>query len=348
MVNLVVALLLSASPELEEGRLHMAALRYKAAVTSLSKVADHAQAPVAERLEANDLLARAHLALGSAAKAEQAYEALLALDPMADEPKAAPKVVAAFRRAKERRFPPNTVLLERRARSAELVEVRVINPWRLAVQAELMVATTEAFTPRRIELDEKLVGIATLVPGSRYYLRCVNTEGKVLGAIGSELEPFAGPPAAPLTPPVVVTVTTADAPTKEPAPTLPSPDRAAIATTTPRASRGVLDQVLNPQVVPLSRSMPLSRVAGWALLVGGVVLALAGGGVIAWGLFDIDRANRWIEYEDLDPISANRLKREGETRVLFGGIGAGVGAVAAIIGGVLLGVTPSEPAPGTN
>ncbi|MBL8924371.1 MAG: bacterial transcriptional activator domain-containing protein [Myxococcaceae bacterium] len=347
MMNLVVALLLSASPELEEGRLHMAALRYKAAVTSLSKVADHAQAPVAERLEANDLLARAHLALGSAAKAEQAYEALLALDPMAEEPKAAPKVVAAFRRAKERRFPRDTVLLERRARSVELVEVRVVNPWRLTVHAELMVATGETFSPRRIELDEKLVGIATLVPGSRYYLRCVNAEGKVLASVGSALEPFAGPPATP-PPPPVVTVTTADAPTKEQPPPLPTSDRAPVATTTPRQSRGVLDPVLNPQVLPISRSMPLGRVAGWALLVGGVVLALAGGGVIAWGLFDIDRANRWIEYDDLDPISANRLKREAEARVLFGGIGAGVGAVAAIIGSVLLGVSPSESAPETN
>jgi hypothetical protein len=347
MMTAVVALLLAASPELEEGRLHMAALRYKAAVTALTKVADDAQAPLAERVEAGDLLARAHLALGNTAKAEAAYEALLSLDPMAAEPKAAPKVVAAFRRAKERRFPPGTVLLERRARSAELVEVRVVNPWRLAVQVELMSATSGAFTGKPVELDAALVGIATLSPGSRYYVRCLGPDGKVLASAGSELEPFAGPPA----PPPAPVATTTEPPKGEAPPPLPRTDRVPVSdapaatTTTPR--KGVLDQVLDPRVLPVSRSMPLGRVAGWALLVGGVVLALAGGGAIAWGLLDIDRAGRPVEY-GLDPDDVILLRRSGEERVLLGGIGAGVGAALSIIGGVLLAVTGSSDADTTT
>lgn len=126
---------------------------------------------------------------------------------------------------------------------------------------------------------------------------------------------------------------------------VPVSDAPAATTTTPR--KGVLDQVLDPRVLPVSRSMPLGRVAGWALLVGGVVLALAGGGAIAWGLLDIDRAGRPVEY-GLDPDDVILLRRSGEERVLLGGIGAGVGAALSIIGGVLLAVTGSSDADTTT
>ncbi|MDP1921213.1 MAG: hypothetical protein Q8L14_33540 [Myxococcales bacterium] len=146
-MNVVLALVLTVSPELDEGRLQMSGLRYKAAVPTLSKVAASTQLPVAERIEANELLARAHLAMGDTTKAEAAYDAMLTLDPMAAEPRGAPKLVAAFLRAKERRCPRGTVLLERRPRAADVVEVHVINPWRTELTLQLMTATTGAFSP---------------------------------------------------------------------------------------------------------------------------------------------------------------------------------------------------------
>lgn len=36
------------------------------------------------------------------------------------------------------------------------------------------------------------------------------------------------------------------------------------------------------------------------------------------------------------------LRRLGEDKVLFGGVGIGVGAVVALVGGILLAVTPAE------
>lgn len=349
-MNVVLALLLAVSPELEDGRLQMSALRYKAAVTTLSKVAADAQRPAAERVEANELLARAHLALGNTAKAEAAYEALLTLDPMTETPKAAPKVVAAFERAKAKRFPPGTVLLERRARSVDVIEVQVINPWRLALTVEVMTATTGSFEAKALALDEKALGVSTLTPGSRYFVRAVGADGKVLAQAGSALEPFAGPPAPPAPAPVaaqVAPVATTTSTSSSSPPPLPSPERAPVAdttprptTTTPRAKSGtVLDDVLGPRVLPVKAN--LGRVAGWVLLAGGIVLALVGGAGVAWGQLDLDRARQPTLYA-LDPDDVIQLRQSGEDKTLYGGIGIGVGVVAAIAGGILLAVSPAS------
>lgn len=335
-MSVVLAILLTVSPELEEGRLQMSGLRYKAAVVTLSKVAASTQLPAGERIEANELLARAHLALGDVAKAEAAYDALLALDPMAGEPQGAPKMVAAFRRAKEHRFPRGTVLLERRPRAADVVEVQVINPWRLALTLQVMTATTGAFSPSPMALDDKLVAVATLTPGARFYVRATGAEGAVLAQLGSELEPFAGPPATPAPPPA-----TSDRP-----PALPSADRP-VATAPPtkpgraNSSGTLFDQVLNPRVLPVVKPALLGRIAGWVLLGAGILVALAGGGAVGWGLLDLDRTRRPAEY-GLDANDVTRLRTLGEEKVLFGGVGIGVGAVVAIVGGVLLAVTPAE------
>lgn len=333
-MNVVLALVLTVSPELDEGRLQMSGLRYKAAVPALSKVAASTQLPVAERLEANELLARAHLAMGDTAKAEAAYDAMLTLDPMAAEPRGAPKLVAAFRRAKERRFPRGTVLLERRPRTADVVEVQVINPWRTELTLQLMTATTGAFSPTTMPLDDRQVAVATLSPGSRFYVRATGTDGAVLAQVGSELEPFAGPPApAPATPPSV------NGP-----PALPSAERPAVATTptSPRAKSGTLfDEVLSPRVLPIAKPALLGRIAGWVLLGAGILVALAGGGTVGWGLLDLDRTRRPAEF-GLTPEDVIELRMLGEDKVLFGGVGIGVGAVVAIVGGILLAVTPAE------
>ncbi|MDP3499900.1 MAG: hypothetical protein Q8S33_06190 [Myxococcales bacterium] len=334
-MNVVLALVLMVSPELDEARLQMSRLRYKAAVPMLSKVAASTQLPVTERLEANELLARAHLAMGDTTKAEAAYDVMLSLDPMAAEPQGAPKLVAAFRRAKERRFPRGTVLLERRPRTPDVVEVQVINPWRTALTLQLMTATTGAFSPTTMPLDDRRVAVATLTPGSRFYVRATGADGAVLAQVGSELEPFAGPPApAPATPPSV------NGP-----PALPSAERPAVATTptaSPRAKSGtLLDEVLSPRVLPIAKPALLGRVAGWVLLGAGILLALAGGGTVGWGLLDLDRTRRPAEF-GLSAADVVDLRRLGEDKVLFGGIGIGVGAVVAIVGGILLAVTPAE------
>lgn len=331
-MNVVLALVLTVSPELDEARLQMSGLRYKAAVPTLSKVAASTQLPVAERIEANELLARAHLAMGDTTKAEAAYDAMLTLDPMAAEPQGAPKLVAAFRRAKERRFPRDTVLLERRPRAVDVVEVQVINPWKTVLTLQLMTATTGAFSPTTMPPDDRQVAVATLTPGSRFYVRAIAANGAVLAQVGSELEPFAGPPAPAPSPPV-------NAP-----PALPSAERPAIATTptSPRPKSGtVLDEVLNRRELPVIKPALVGRIAGWVLLGAGILVALAGGGTVGWGLLDLDRTRRPDEF-GLTPDDVMELRRLGEDKVLFGGIGIGVGAVAAIVGGVLLAVTPAE------
>lgn len=333
-MNVVLALVLTVSPELDEARLQMSALRYKAAVPALSKVAASTQLPVTERIEANELLARAHLAMGDTTKAEAAYDAMLTLEPMAAEPQGAPKLVAAFRRAKERRFPRGTVLLERRPRTADVVEVQVINPWRSALTLQLMTATTGAFSPTTMPLDDRQVAVATLTPGSRFYVRATGADGAVLAQVGSELDPFAGPP-APATEP---------SPSVNGPPALPSAERPAVATTptSPRAKSGtLLDEVLSPRVLPIVKPALLGRIGGWVLLSAGILVALAGGATVGWGLLDLDRTRRPAEF-GLSPKDVIELRMLGEDKVLFGGVGIGVGAVVAIVGGILLAVTPAE------
>lgn len=331
----LLALLLTASPELEEGRVQFSALKYAAAVQSLTKAAANASAPVAERVEANDLLARAHLALGHAPQAQAAYEALLALDPMAEEPKAAPKVVAAFRRAKEAKFPRDFVQLVRRPRGADVVEVEVVNPWRTSLQLELVEATTGAFAARPMPL-ERNVALATLTPGCRFYVRAVTADGRTLARLGSETEALAGPPAP--APPVAVAV--APPVKQEPVPPPPPPS---VTPDAPKKEASPLDAILNPRLVPLApgiapmvKSSKLRAALGWSLIAVGALAVIGGAIVLGLGVSDTNQAAGWplngISFDDY-----NSLKRSGETKTVIGAALLGGGALFGVAGGVLVG-----------
>ncbi|MDP1921214.1 MAG: hypothetical protein Q8L14_33545 [Myxococcales bacterium] len=103
----------------------------------------------------------------------------------------------------------------------------------------------------------------------------------------------------------------------------------------------MFDDVLNRRALPIVKPALLGRIAGWVLLSAGILVALAGGGAVGWGLLDLDRTRRPAEF-GLSPDDVMDLRRLGEDKVLFGGVGIGVGAVVAIVGGILLAVIPAE------
>lgn len=313
---LMVTAMFGASPELEDGRVAFARLKYQQAVEVLRPLTQNADAPADERAEAFELTARASLALGKTAQAVTAYEGYLQLEPMADDPEGSPKVRAAFLQAKKRRFPPGYVELQRRPSGHDVLELDVVNPWRVALTLELWEATTGDFAKRELTV-ERHRALTALGPGSRAYVKAVAADGKVLAALASAAEPIEGPPAPAVEPKVAVVPPPSDVPKAEPSPTLTPKD------------------TLPPPPAPPEVKSGGYRIAGWVALGVGVLLMAVSAGIMGWGASDKScAANFPFCTSSLTDVSS--LESSGDTKLLIGGIGLGVGAASALTGAGLL------------
>jgi hypothetical protein len=305
---LMMTAMFGASPELEEGRVAFARLKYQQAVDVLRPLTLKTDAPAEERAEAFELIARASLALGNTSQAVAAFDGYLQLKPMAEEPQGSPKVRAAFLEAKKARFPPGFVELLRRPSGNEVLELDVVNPWRVPLTLELWEATTGDFVKRELAVQQNRA-LTALAPGSRAYVKAVGADGRTLAALGSAVAPIEGPPA-----PVVVTRPT-DAPKVEPtlAPTerLPLPP------------------------APELKSGGERRVGGWVSLGVGAVLIAVSVGLLAWGSSDKGCA-AYFPFCASSLTEVSSLESSGNTKMLVGGIGLGLGGLTALTGAGLL------------
>lgn len=306
LVGLALVALVLAHPDLDEGRVAMSAMKYRAALPALTRVTADGRATEAEVVEAWGLLARAQQALKNPTAAQGAYEALLRLAPMAEEPAGAPTLRALFQQAKAAVYPAGTVRLVRRPSAADALVVDVVNPWRLPLVAAWRPVPAGASKALPVEGHQ----VVTALPaGTQGYLE-LQAEGRVVAALGSRAEPLRGPAVA----------AAADAPKVETAPRL-APE------TTPAP--------LLPPPPPPAVASSRRRTAAWVLVGAGLAATAAGAGVMVWGLDDV-RRGEGFPYTVADYEEAERLLASGPTKQLAGGVVGGAGLVAAALGAVLL------------
>lgn len=215
--GLLLALLVTANPALDEGRALYQQLNYEQALVKLKAAAESADG-TAERRESYDLLARTWAALGDTRQAEATYAQLLAKDPLAPAPaEAAPKIRAAYTSAKTSLFPPGTVRLTRVAGPVNRLRLQLFDPWSAVSKLELHEVVSEKDKVKSLEVKPAM----ELSLGARTELAWVvalSSKGEVLASLGSRAKPlrFAKgkePPPAPPAPPLV---TAPDAPRPTP------------------------------------------------------------------------------------------------------------------------------------
>ncbi len=314
--SMLLLLALAASPELADGRVALSALQYAKAVTLLSKAAADPQTTSAEQIEANELLARAHLALGHTRQAEEAFGALLRLSPMTPPPSGAPSLRTAFRNAKVSLFPAQYVRLTRRTTNAEVLELEVLNPWALPLEVELWQALGSSDFERRVRPLDGDHFVAALPPGARSFVRVVGADGVLLASLGSSTEPLAGPAAPPV----------ADAPLRVESPrVLPQPEA--------------------PVVLAPAPAWSARRVTSVVVGVLGVVAMVIGGVVMAAGFGEQGRFQGW-PLNGLSHAESVQAQQNAPPLLIGGGVSLGLGLAAAVTGGVLF--FSSQPADGAN
>ncbi len=314
MLITLLSTVLAVTPELEEGRAAFSSLKYQQAITVLGTVTT-SSAPSSEKAEAFGLMARAYLALGKTANAQAAFEGQLQEDPMADEPPGAPKVKQAFLAAKRARFPPGYVQLVKRPSGEDSLVLDVVNPWRVTLVVQAWEATTGDFVKKAVTLDGLRLVLA-LPAGSKTWVQAVSAEGKPLATFASASEPVLGPKLQ------VVVV----AHEKE-----KKPDAPVEVKTTPKESPPP-----PPIVVTAPTGPSANRVIGYTLIGVGVVATIVGGIVAGIGSAEWNKGDGFPFTVD-DPFEAERLKREGTSMMIGGGITAGVGGVS-LISGLLLAI----------
>jgi hypothetical protein len=331
-LQLLAAVLVTVTPELEEGRAAFSSLKYQQAITALTTVTTTTGATSQEKAEAFGLIARSWLALGKTANAQTAFEGQLTEDPMAEEPPGAPKVKQAFLAAKRARFPAGYVQLVQRPSTEGSLVLDVVNPWRAPLLVLAWEATTADYVKKVVTLDGNRAVLA-LQRGSRTWVEVVSPDGKRLASFASAAEPVAGPK-------VEVVVIAREPEKKEPPRDAPVETKKTPVDAPPPP----------PIVVTTSQGMAPLRVAGFVIAGVGLVAAIVGG-VLA-GIGSSTWANGKAMYDKgdgfpftvMDLTEAERLKAEG-TRLMtegsqtttLGGITAGAGG-AVLVGGVLLAI----------
>ncbi|MBK7857570.1 MAG: tetratricopeptide repeat protein [Archangiaceae bacterium] len=119
-----------ANPYLDQGRALARELQFDAALEQLKVAREVRGMSLEQAAEVRVLLARCHVALGQRAEAEEAFAALLELEPSwAPEAEASPKLLEAFDAAKEKLFPPDFIALRRAPAPAERVRFELVDPW---------------------------------------------------------------------------------------------------------------------------------------------------------------------------------------------------------------------------
>lgn len=189
----LVTFTLAASPQLVEGRALVQQLKFAEARTQLEAAKQSTTLTPEERREVSALLAHCLAAEGRLPDAEAVYAELLADDARAPPPSAGPpRLRDAFRRAKERLYPPGFASVTRQPAPQGFVGVRLLDPWeRCAGGVTLFLRRDAAFAASAVLLDALGRGQAELGDASAWYAEARAADASVCAALGSAAEPFA-------------------------------------------------------------------------------------------------------------------------------------------------------------
>ena len=124
-------------------------------------------------------------------KAEEAYAALLSGDPQAPAPaQGPPRLREAFRRVKERLYPPGFVGLMDRPAPEGRVAVALTDPWSLVASLVLSQALDARVDERAMTPDETGLATGTLLPGARsWFVEARDDQGTARASLGTRAQP---------------------------------------------------------------------------------------------------------------------------------------------------------------
>ncbi len=225
---LVLALVLTANPYLDEGAALFERMLYEKAVQRLRRATEVSASTVAERRRAHDLLARSLAALGQPDEARRTFVALLSLDSGAPLPAdASPTIRRLFVEAKEQLYPRGKASLRRVPAPEPRLTLELSDPWELVARVEL-----RAEPPATVTLEPATLMSADLPEGTRSAtVVALSASDETVGQLGplafgvAELAPRVVAPLAPVAPvtpsPVAALATPATVAADEPAPRRP-------------------------------------------------------------------------------------------------------------------------------
>lgn len=149
MLSAAAALVLCINPYLVEGRKHYDTLEFDAAARSFAVAVEQSDLTNDERRSAFDLWAQALIALNRRDEAEKVFVRWLKSDPYAPTPKAAPKIVDAFLRARQLAWPKPAVKWSRLDDGADQsVRVELFDPWSLTSRVRWLESDDGALSER--------------------------------------------------------------------------------------------------------------------------------------------------------------------------------------------------------
>lgn len=170
MLSAVVTLFLCGNPYLAEGRKHYDTLEFDAAARSFAVAVDQTELTLDEKRSAFELWAQALLALNRRDEAEKVFVRWLKEDPYAPTPKAAPKVVDAFLRARQLAWPKPAVKWSRLDDREGSVRMELFDPWSLTARVRWLEAGEGGLTERPSPPLEAHVLSVQPTPGTRRLL----------------------------------------------------------------------------------------------------------------------------------------------------------------------------------
>lgn len=186
-IVVALTLLFGANPYLPNARAAVSEMQYGRARQQLDLAMAVTTSTRDEKRELAQLSALVWAAEGKLGQAELAWEALLAVDPSAPAPRdGPPRVREAFRRVKERLYPPRFVGLVDRPAPPGRVAVAVTDPWSLVSKLSLIQGELEG----RMAIDESGFASASLTPGARsWFVEARDAQGSMLAQLGTREAP---------------------------------------------------------------------------------------------------------------------------------------------------------------
>jgi hypothetical protein len=205
VLTVVLMSVAASNPYLDDGAALFNTLHYEEAAAKLRRATEVTTSTTAERRRAFDLLARTYVALGQSGEAARTFRALLAADAMAPLPQdVSPTIRRLFLAAKEELYPKGRAELRRLPASGQLLRFELKDPWSEVAGLELHEAGADgAWTSSRLEPSE-LKNVELKGGTQRCFVVAQASDGRSLGALGTQEEPIvflqdAPPPAPPLT-----------------------------------------------------------------------------------------------------------------------------------------------------
>lgn len=199
LLALLISASVSATPSLDEARGLVERLQFDAALKQLDLADASSTLSVSERREVAALRAHCWAAEGRMEQVDTVYAELLARDPRAPAPSSGPpRLRDAFRKAKERLYPPGFVSLTRAASPPGRVVIRLVDPWARCARVEVLAGDADGtWRATPIELDPEGQGAAATPASGAWFIEARTADGASCASLGTKAAPFVVEVAAP-------------------------------------------------------------------------------------------------------------------------------------------------------